>query len=206
MGLQIAITDGIVITGTLILLAVIVMSWLANVHSPKVSPAGSSLWFDLPGWAQIVAGIGAIVLFIGLGYLLWLPLPLDLLPTLSAALNFIGLAVFLTGLSLALWARWALDAMYGVSTGLSAPLRAQHRLIQRGPYAFVRHPMYLGYWLVFAGVELIYRTWTPLVLLDICVPSFFRRARREESTLAKHFGAEWQEYAARTNFLIPWVY
>jgi protein-S-isoprenylcysteine O-methyltransferase Ste14 len=66
--------------------------------------------------------------------------------------------------------------------------------------------MYLGYWLVIAGVLLIYRTWTPLLLLMVCVPAFYRRARREDETLAQTFGADWQSYAARTKSLIPFVY
>ena len=88
----------------------------------------------------------------------------------------------------------------------AAPLYAQHRLIQHGPYAFVRRPMYLGYWLVLAGVMLAYRTWPPLALLAMCVPSFYRRARREEAALATVFGAEWRAYSVRTKFVIPFVY
>ncbi len=105
-----------------------------------------------------------------------------------------------------LWARWALGSMYGVSTSSTAPLQAQHRLIQRGPYAFVRHPIYLGYWLLLLGVTLIYRTWTPLLLFVMCLAAFYRRARREEEALAERFGDEWRAYTRRTKFLIPFVY
>jgi len=85
-------------------------------------------------------------------------------------------------------------------------LQAKHRLVQHGPYAFVRHPMYLGYWLALAGVTLVYRTWTPLLFLVMCVPSFYRRAQREEVALATAFGDEWRGYAARAKFLIPFVH
>jgi len=200
------VTNWIVIVGVVILLSVVVVSWLASIRTPKTAPVGSSKWFALPVRAQVGAGLGVIVLFVYLGYRLWIPVPLRLSPTLSVILGATGLAVFLGGLFLALWARWALGAMYGVSTSSAAQLRVQHRLIQHGPYAFVRHPMYLGYWLVFAGVMLVYRTWTPLLLLAMCVPSFYRRARREEQALAEGFGDEWQAYTARTKFLIPFVY
>ena len=38
------------------------------------------------------------------------------------------------------------------------------------------------------------------------VPSFYRRAQREEVALAETFGDEWRAYAARTKFVIPFVY
>jgi len=182
------------------------MSWLATYRIPKATPVGSSKWFSMPIWAQIGAGLGVIVLFICLGSLLWIPLPLDISPTVSVTLHIVGLAAFLVGLFLALWARWTLGAMYGVSTSSAAQLQAKHRLVQHGPYAFVRHPMYLGYWLALAGVTLVYRTWTPLLFLVMCVPSFYRRAQREEVALATAFGDEWRGYAARAKFLIPFVH
>ena len=93
--------------------------------------------------------------------------------------------------------------MYGVSTSSSAPLQAGHQLIQRGPYVIIRHPMYLGYWLVMLGVLLTYRTSTPLAMLAMTALSFHRRARREESVLAAVFGEEWQAYATRVPMFIP---
>ena len=201
-----SVVDGLVIVGSAVLALVVVASWLATYGAPQAAPVGSSRWFALPAWAQVGAGLGVIVLFAGVGYLLWIPLPLNASPAVSALLRLIGLAVFLAGLLLALWARWVLGEMYGVSTSSAAQLRARHRLIQHGPYAFVRHPMYLGYWFLLAGITMVYRTWTPLLLLVMCLASFYRRARREEQVLAETFGAEWQGYKARTKFLIPWIY
>jgi len=199
------VMNWIVIAGT-VALSVVVVSWLAAYRAPQAAPTDSSKWFALPAWAQIGVGLGVIVLFVYLGYLLWIPLPLNLSPAISTLLRAVGLAVFLGGLFLVLWARWALGAMYGVSTSSAAQLRAQHRLIQHGPYAFVRHPMYLGYWLVLTGITLTYLTWTPLLFLLMCLAAFYRRARREEAALAAAFGAEWQAYVSRTKFLVLFVY
>jgi len=152
------VTNWIVIAGAVILSAVIIVSWLASIRTPKAAPTGSSTWFALPTWAQIGAGLAVSALLAYLGYLLWIPLRLVVSPEVLVVLRIVGLALFLAGLLLTLWARWALGAMYGVSTSFAAQLQAGHRLIQHGPYAFVRHPMYLGYWLVLAGVMLTYRT------------------------------------------------
>ena len=121
----------------------------------------------------------------------------------AGILRVVGLAFFLMGWVLVLWARQALGTMYGVSTSFATQLQAQQRLIQHGSYTLVRHPMYLGYWLVLLGVTLIYRTWTPLAFLVICLPSFYRRARREEKALEAMFGAEWQAYASRVPMFVP---
>jgi protein-S-isoprenylcysteine O-methyltransferase Ste14 len=201
------VTNWLVIVGVVILLGVIVGSWLASYRVPKAAPVGAGKWmFTLPAWVQIGAGLAACVLFAYLGYVLWIPLPLIVPPNVSVILRLVGLALFLAGWLLVFWARWTLGAVYGVSTSFAVQLRERHQLIQLGPYAFVRHPMYLGCWLLLAGVTLVYGTWTPLVFLVMCVPSFYRRARREEAALASAFSAEWQRYAARTKFMIPFVY
>ena len=54
--------------------------------------------------------------------------------------------------------------MCGVTTGPAAQLRAQHRLIQHEPYAILQHPMCVRYWLLPAGVNLMYHTWATLSL------------------------------------------
>ncbi|OGO45202.1 MAG: hypothetical protein A2W34_00840 [Chloroflexi bacterium RBG_16_64_32] len=188
-----------------VLVAVIVVSWMATLRTAREPPAGSSLWFGLPALAQLGLGLGSLALTVYLGYLLWIPLPLALPAWMASSLRALGLGVYLGGLGLALWARWSLGEMYGVSTSSATQLQVNHQLIQRGPYAGLRHPMYLGYWLLFAGVLLIYRTWTPVLLLAIFVPAFCRRARREETALEERFGQEWIKYKAHTGFMIPFV-
>ena len=197
------VTDWILSAGSAALMVVVTISWLASVRAQKSAQANSSRWFALPAWAQVALGIAAIAIFIWFGFLLWIPLPLSLSNAVTATLRVSGLAIYLVGLFLTLWVRWALGAIYGVSTSSSAPLQEKHRLVQNGPYVITRHPMYLGYWLVMLGVLLTYRTWTPLALLAMTVPSFHRRARREEQALAAEFGEEWQAYAARVPMFMP---
>lgn len=184
---------------------VVIGSWLASIRVQRTQQSVSSRWFALPAWVQIALGVAAIAMFIWLGFLLWIPLPLRLPDAVTTTLRVIGLTIYLVGLLLTLWARWALGAMYGVSTSSSAPLQEKHCLVQRGPYARIRHPMYLSYWLVLAALILVYRTWTPLILFVMTLASFSRRARREEAALAERFGAEWQVYAMRAAMFLPGI-
>ena len=200
-----AVTNWIIVTGAIALGISVVISWLGSIHRQEAPRSGSTGWFALPPWMQITFGFAAIALFFWFGFLLWIPLPLRLLEVVIALARSIGLGIFLIGLFLVLWARWALGAMHGVSTGSSVPLQESHRLVQRGPYSFVRHPMYLGYWLVILGILLAYRTWTPLVLLIMTVRSFYRRARREEVALEEMLGEKWQAYVKNVPmFLLQW--
>jgi protein-S-isoprenylcysteine O-methyltransferase Ste14 len=140
--------------------------------------------------------------YLGLCRLLWRPLRITLsLPARLLAL-LIGGSLYYSGLALTLWGRFALGKMYDVSSTFGAHLYADHRLVTDGPFAFVRHPMYLGILLTGLGGLLLYRSWTFVFLLTH-IPSLVIRARREEEVLAEEFGREWQAYCERTPAWIP---
>lgn len=115
--------DWIVVTMGLGLLAIIMSAWLLSYRDPRSAPVGpGQRIFSLPAWAQIGGGLAITALLAYVSSVLWIPLPLAVLGAL-----------------------WTLGAMSGVSTSFAVQLTERHRLIQRGPYALVRHPMYLGY-------------------------------------------------------------
>ena len=94
----------------------------------------------------------------------------------------------------------------GVATrSLSAgTIRKNAELASTGLYVLVRHPLYLGSFLLAIGVNLI--IWNPLIagvtaalLLITYVPTI----RQEETYLAGKFGEDWTRFAAQTPRLIP---
>jgi protein-S-isoprenylcysteine O-methyltransferase Ste14 len=115
----------------------------------------------------------------------------------------VGLILFVAGTLFIVWARRTLGSMWGISTSRKVKLLPDHKLVQAGPYGLVRHPMYFGWWIALFGMILIYRTWILVLLLVFSVVVFYQRALREEAALAARFGNEWQAYAARSKFLIP---
>jgi protein-S-isoprenylcysteine O-methyltransferase Ste14 len=144
----------------------------------------------------------ASVLGFGLLYWLWRPIRLTLSAPVRATALILGTLLYFPGLALMLWGRWALGEMYNVSTSLGAQLYAGHRLVTSGPYAWVRHPMYVGGILAELGMLLIYRTWTTLPIV-LNIPVLIRRARREEEALAAEFGEQWTAYTERVPAWIP---
>jgi protein-S-isoprenylcysteine O-methyltransferase Ste14 len=75
-------------------------------------------------------------------------------------------------------------------------------LVTNGPFAIVRHPMYLGLITAALGSLLLYRTWTALAYA-LFAPFVLMRARREELALGAEFGEEWQVYCRRVPALLP---
>jgi protein-S-isoprenylcysteine O-methyltransferase Ste14 len=158
-----------------------------------------------PLWTQIVMVILGLALCVPLFYFFWIPLTRPSITT-GRILDLTGLVIYLAGCAFVLWARRTLGKMWGLSTSRNVVLRDDHRIIQDGPYAFVRNPMYFGWWVAMAGLLLVYPTWVVLLFLAFSVFAFIGRARREDAALAERFGDAWKEYKKSTKFLIPFIY
>jgi protein-S-isoprenylcysteine O-methyltransferase Ste14 len=140
--------------------------------------------------------------FVGISVGFWKPIPLDLLPGVRLILLITGSVLYFPGITFVLWGRLALGRMYFVSTSFGAQLYADHRLIIRGPFAIVRHPMYFGLVVAALGSLFLYHTWTTLAFA-VFAPFVLRRAKREELVLAAEFGEQWREYCRTVPAFIP---
>lgn len=107
----------------------------------------------------------------------------------------VGLAVAAVGAALAVWCVLAF-ALLG--KGTPAPFDPPRRLVVRGPYRFVRNPMYLGAAIALAGAALSYRSLALaayagvfLLMTHVLVVSY------EEPTLRETFGADYEGYCRR---------
>ena len=101
---------------------------------------------------------------------------------------------------LACWARLALGKLW--SAGVER--KADHRLVEEGPYAIVRHPIYAG--LLAAALSLALVKATPFALAGLVLTSigFTVKARLEERFLATELGeADYADYMRRVPMLMP---
>lgn len=140
--------------------------------------------------------------FVGFPIGFWKPLPLDLPTGACLACLIAGSVIYFPGMAFVLWGRLVLGRMYFVSTSFGTQLYADHRLVTNGPFAIVRHPMYLGLATAALGSLLLYQTWTVLAYA-LFAPFVLRRARREELALAAEFGEQWLEYCRRVPAFFP---
>jgi protein-S-isoprenylcysteine O-methyltransferase Ste14 len=79
------------------------------------------------------------------------------------------------------------------------------KLITTGPYAIVRHPLYLIEALSTLGSVINFWSWQAVSLFAVQIAMQLIRMHYEETVLRETF-PEYAEYAARTKRLIPWVY
>lgn len=76
------------------------------------------------------------------------------------------------------------------------------RLVTWGPYRYVRHPSYAGYFLMFVGLFLLWpNVFTILPLAAI--PGYVRVTFDEEKLLVQRFGEEYEEYRKKAGRFIP---
>jgi len=153
-------------------------------------------------WLRFPLVILATLIFFLSGYLLWKPLPFELSPQSRLALDLMGALIFFPALALYLWGLVTLGEMFTASSGFGVRLPEGQRLIARGPYGFVRHPMYLGVILAGIGGLLLYRTWA-MLLFAFLMLGLVVRARREELALAELLGEEWLAYAQQVPAWLP---
>jgi protein-S-isoprenylcysteine O-methyltransferase Ste14 len=171
-----------------------------GTHRSAGQTTGRFAWWLRSPLFYLITTLG----YIGISVLLWKPLPVVLEASLRAWVLMLGVLLYFPGLLLVLWGRLALGKNYFVSTGFGAQLFSSHQLVTRGPFAIVRHPMYLGLMLAALGGLLLYQTWT-MVAFAFFAPFTLLRSRREEQVLAAEFGNQWQEYCQRVPAFLPWL-
>lgn len=104
-----------------------------------------------------------------------------------------------TGLGAAI-ALWCILSFVVLGRGTPAPFDPPRSLVVRGPYRFVRNPMYLGAGLALAGAALFYRSWPLLgyaVLFGLVMQAFV--VAHEEPTLRHTFGSDYEGYCRRVS-------
>lgn len=109
-----------------------------------------------------------------------------------------GALLSLAGISLMLWAFLSFPS---VSPGHY--VLPEQQVVTRGPYARVRHPLYLAALLIWCGVTLSFRSPVALVAMVYVVPAYLIYIRSEEAMLLGHFGAAYERYRSEVGGLLP---
>ena len=150
-----------------------------------------SFWAILPGFLAVFFAPP----------LEWMYLP-AVLPR-ALGMQIAGLVLILAAVGLRVWARAHIRGLYSGHV----EVQADHRLVQSGPYRFVRHPGYTGFVLMALGVAVGYASWIGLAAVPILLlPALAYRMRIEENLLIEQFGDAYRDYVRKTKALIPGIW
>jgi protein-S-isoprenylcysteine O-methyltransferase Ste14 len=155
---------------------------------------GHLLVSDAPWWIQYYPPIVWLPFVVAYAQ----PIPIDL----DLSLRYAGLVIAFLSAAFAAWAMWSLGRSYGIRIDVFEG----HELKTNGPYAVVRHPMYLGIVLFHAGASLAMESALLLVITAVfVVPYTAIRIGAEDKVLREAFGERFQRYAERVPALIPFI-
>ncbi len=146
----------------------------------EISPPSSrEVLFVLAGLSTlalgVLCGLYIVITFFGLeeSY----PIGLIQIPQ-SEPVQAVGVALFVVG---SLLFTWSVIARGRYSVSWSMPI--DQKLVTWGPYHYVRHPSYTGYFLMFTGIFLAWFNLLCLILF-LGIPGYVRVSQREERMLS----------------------
>jgi protein-S-isoprenylcysteine O-methyltransferase Ste14 len=120
----------------------------------------------------------------------------------SPPFAYSGVLLTLMGAGIAIWARFYL----GSNWSGTVTVKKDHALVRRGPYAFVRHPIYTGLLLALLGTAVVWREVRVLAAIALVFVMLLLKMKLEEKFMVEEFDTEYREYARRVKALIPYVY
>ena len=148
---------------------------------------------------RVVAGI-LIVGLVAAGRLVHVSSQARLWHT-TLALGVVTDCIVVAGAAFSVWARIKL----GRNWSAEVTFKQDHELIESGPYALARHPIYTGLIVMALGTAINYGR--PIgfgVLVALC-GGLWWKARQEERIMSRHFPDAYAEYKTRVRAIIPFV-
>ncbi len=78
-----------------------------------------------------------------------------------------------------------------------------HKLIQKGPFRIIRHPLYVSYMLITAGLALVLLSYWLLIPTLLILTGIYPTAGAEEAVLIEQFGDQYIRYKQRVGMFFP---
>ena len=114
-----------------------------------------------------------------------------------------GEILFVVGTAFALWSY----SLLGRYASGSVQVLPDHKVIEDGPYRYIRHPGYLGFIVAYIGFGLALQSWVALLAMLIVAGSFFAyRTRIEEEFMVAELGDSYAKDMKRTKRFLPFIW
>lgn len=168
--------------------------WLLMAVWSKPSKRREFGWQRLEHVIPIVVGL--LLIYNDASAWMWLA---DRLVPENSSIAIIGLALTAGGLLFTFWARIVL----GSNWSGAVTIKSGHNLIRRGPYRWVRHPIYTGLLASLVATVMLQGQVRSFLGFAIILFALYRKARREEKFLSEEFGDEFIEHTKHTGMFLP---
>ena len=120
------------------------------------------------------------------------------IPTQIAGFVLLGLGILIRSVAIAQLGRFHTP---------NVAVLADHEVMDRGLYRYIRHPSYLGALIAFLGFSLALSNWLSLLVIMLLTPiAYLFRIHEEEAALGAALGERYAKYVRRTKRLIPGIY
>jgi protein-S-isoprenylcysteine O-methyltransferase Ste14 len=141
-----------------------------------------------------------VAILIGIAAQTLLP---DVLPIVSApfALRIVGCLIYTIGLLISIFGRLELGENWSAIE--ATKVLRDHKVVAKGLYRLIRHPIYVGDLLLLLGLELTLNSWLTLGVI-LLVPIVVLQVVREEQQLFRSLPG-YAAYTAHTKRFIPFV-
>jgi len=116
------------------------------------------------------------------------------------ALRWMGALLAFGGVAMVWWTHRTLGRHW---SGI-LELRENHRLISSGPYRYIRHPMYTGFFVMPVGMTLVTANLlVALLQIGVTIAMYLARVADEEAMMIDRFGDDYRTYIRQTGRLLP---
>ncbi|BAZ10198.1 isoprenylcysteine carboxyl methyltransferase [Calothrix sp. NIES-4071] len=118
-------------------------------------------------------------------------------------LSWFGLALMIIGLIIRFWAAKTLGKLYT----RTLQILEDHHMVNQGLYSIIRHPGYLGTFIMDIGAGFAVSNWFVLIIILLTgLTVRVYRVKVEEEMLEASLGEQYKTYCETTWRLIPFIY
>ncbi|MDP9112153.1 MAG: isoprenylcysteine carboxylmethyltransferase family protein [Acidobacteriota bacterium] len=115
---------------------------------------------------------------------------------------FSGIGLMLAGIAFRWWAITTLGKFFTFDVAV----QSGQKVVNSGPYRYIRHPSYTGALMTQLGIGLALGNWAGLLAFMLCMTiAYWYRIRVEERELLAALGEPYQRYMQSTHRIIPFL-